>query len=49
MIAKKILEEALREAIDKRDLSSRMIKSYTLDWIEAQKKIIDLQKTLEEM
>ena len=41
------LSEALCKWIDNRDRASRMIKSYTDDWVKAQKKIIEINKSIE--
>lgn len=43
------LQKALNKAIEERDDCSSIIKSYTDDWVEHQKKIIDIQETLEKL
>lgn len=43
------LSEALAKAIDERDHFNNMIKSYTDDWIEAQKKIIYLTGAIKKL
>lgn len=43
------LYNALQKAKNKRDLHSRLLRDYTIDWVISQKKVIELQESIDKL